>query len=219
MHLAEMAEGTREKKKQKNDGAGKDYADKSFGKNAESDEGGDAPAGKKRGLFGLPAVEEEIEGESDPQADGDVWDENAREEVRTAGSQKDDGGPETGLRGEKATAKEKKKESYRQDAKVKKEASAPGVGAEKRHTRGHAPIREGSLFEVADAVFVQGHPVVAEEDVAAGVGVGSVHIVLKGRSEKSGTVDGEPKEKKNGERSPSTRSCRWSHSSGEPRKA
>ena len=58
----------------------------------------------------MPAVEEEIEGESDPEAYGHVRNENAREEIRTARGEKYDGGPETRLRGEKAAGKEKEQE-------------------------------------------------------------------------------------------------------------
>jgi hypothetical protein len=39
---------------------------------------------------------------------------------------------------------------------------------------------------------VKGDPVVADEYFAAGVGVGSVDVVLKGRGEKAGAVDDEP---------------------------
>lgn len=102
---------------------------------------------------------------------------------------------------------------------MEEETCAPGISAEEFHPCGHAPVRERSFFEVADAVFVKSDPVMAEENVAAGVGVGGVHIVLQGRGEESGTVDEEPKEKKDGKRSPGARSGRWSHSSGEPRKA
>jgi len=178
MHLEEVAEVPREKQEQENDGAGKHDANEALGENAESDESGDAPAGKKGRLFGLPAVEEEIEGEADPEADGDVRNENTREEVRSARGQKNDAGPETGLRGEKAAAKEKEQESDGEDAEVEEEACAPGVSAEEFHTSRHAPIGEGRLFEIADAVFMKGDPVMAEENVVGGVGVGGVHVVL-----------------------------------------
>lgn len=106
-HLEKMAEVARKKKEQENNGARKDDADEALGENAESDKDGDSPAGEQGGLFGLPAGEEEIEGEADPEADGDVWNENAREEVRSAGGKKDYGGPEARFLSEEIAAKEK----------------------------------------------------------------------------------------------------------------
>lgn len=46
MHLQQVAEVAREKQEEEDDAAGEDDADESFGQNAESDDRGDAPAGK-----------------------------------------------------------------------------------------------------------------------------------------------------------------------------
>src|SRR6266436_969115 len=104
MHLQEMTQVAREKQEDENDGAGEDDADQSFGEDVESDYRGDAPARKERGLFGLPAVKEEIEGDADPEADGDVGNEDACEKIRAAGGEKNYGSPEAGLRREEAAA-------------------------------------------------------------------------------------------------------------------
>jgi hypothetical protein len=53
---------------------------------------------------------------------------------------------------------------------------------------------------------------VADKDFAARVGVGGVDIVLKGRGEEAGAVDGEPEEKKDDERGPGALSERAKHS-------
>src|ERR1700719_3676876 len=202
MHLQEMPQVAREKQEDENDGAGEDDADESFGENIESDDAGDAPAGKKRGLFGLPAVEEEIESDADPKADGDVGNEDAREEIRTAGGEENYGGPEAGLRLQEAAAEEVEQEGQGEDAEMEGEAGAPGVDAEEFEAEGDPPIGKRGFFEVAGVGFVESDPVVADENFGAGVGVRSVNIVLKGRGEEAGAVDGEPQEKEDDERGP-----------------
>ena len=212
MHLQQMAKVAGEKKEDENDGAGEDDADESFGENVEGDDGGDAPAGKKRGLFGLPAVEEKIEGDADPEADGDVGNQDAGEEIRAAGSQENYSGPEAGLRREEAAAEEVEQEGEEEDAQMKGEAGAPSVDAQEFDGDGGTPVGKRGLFEVADVVFVKGDPVVANENFAAGVGVGGVDVVLKRRGEEAGAVDGEPKEKEDDERGPGALSDRAKHS-------
>ena len=59
---------------------------------------------------------------------------------------------------------------------------------------------------------MKGDPVVANENFAAGVGVGGVDVVLKRRGEEAGAVDGEPKEKEDDERGPGALSDRAKHS-------
>ena len=92
------------------------------------------------------------------------------------------------------------------------EASAPGVDAEDFDGDGGAPVGERGFFEVTDIVFVQRHPIVADQDFAAGIGVGSVNVILKGRGEQAGAVDGQPEEKEDDERGPGALSDRAKHS-------
>jgi hypothetical protein len=86
------------------------------------------------------------------------------------------------------------------------------VDAEELDAEGYSPVRKRGFFEVADIVFVESDPVVADKDFAARVGVGGVDIVLKGRGEEAGAVDGEPEEKKDDERGPGALSERAKHS-------
>src|ERR1043166_6639206 len=105
MHFQQVPEVPDQQKKKKDDGAREDDADEAFCQNIQGNEGRDAPAGKKARLSRLPAVEEKIEGESDPEADGDIRYENPRQQVRAAGSKKDDSGPKSCAFGEKAPSK------------------------------------------------------------------------------------------------------------------
>ncbi len=207
-----MPEVAREKQEDEDDAAGEDDADESFGEDIERNDSGDAPAGEKRGLFGLPAVEKEIEGDPDPEADGDVGDQDAGEEIGAAGGEENYGGPEAGLRREETAAEEVEEEGESEDAEMEGEASAPGVDAEDFDGGGGAPVGERGFFEVTDVVFVEGDPVVSDEDFAAGVGVGGVDVVLERRGEKAGAVDSEPKEKEDDERGPGALSERSKHS-------
>src|SRR5258708_9742654 len=106
MHLQQMAKVSGEKQEDENYGAGEHDADESLGENVESDYRGDAPAGKQRLFFGLPAVEEEVKGDADPEADSDVRNQDAREEIRSARGQENHGGPQAGLRRQNAAAEE-----------------------------------------------------------------------------------------------------------------
>ena len=190
MHLQQVAKVAREKKEDENDGAGEDDADESLGEDVERDDGGDAPAGKQRGLFRLPAVEEEIEGDADPEADGDVGNENPSEKTGADCSEKHCGGPEAGLWRQEATAKEIEQKRKREDAQVQRDACAPGVDPEELDADGNPPVGERGFFEVADAVFVERDPVMTDKDLAPGVGMGRINVVLKRRGEEAGAVDG-----------------------------
>jgi len=118
MHLQEMAQVACEKQEDEDDGAGEDYPDESFGEDVQRDDGGDAPAGNQRGLFSLPPVEKEIESDADPKADGDIRNQDAREEIRSAGGEENYGGPEAGLRREEASAEEVEEEGEEQDTEM-----------------------------------------------------------------------------------------------------
>ncbi len=61
-----------------------------------------------------------------------------------------------------------------------------------RKLRAIEPVGEGGLFEVADAVDVEGDEVSGEGHVAGGVGVGGVGVVEEGRGEERGEEDDDP---------------------------
>src|ERR1700720_241271 len=101
---------------------------------------------------------------------------------------------------------------------MEREAGAPGVDTEEFNAEGDAPIGKRGFFKVADAVFVKSDPVVAEEDFTAGVGVGSVDIVLKGRGEEARAINGEPQEKEDDERGPGALSDSAKHPERKPQR-
>ena len=55
--------------------------------------------------------------------------------------------------------------------------------AEEFEADGHGPVEERSFFEVADAVGVEGDPVVAEEHLAGDLSVDGVGVVEEWRGE------------------------------------
>ena len=65
-----------------------------------------------------------------------------------------------------------------------------GVFAEDFVHHRYGPVRQGRLFNVADAVDLAGDPVVAVYDVLGGLGVGGVYIVHQGRSKQRTDLNG-----------------------------
>jgi hypothetical protein len=66
VHFQQVSQVAGQQKKQKNDSAGKDNADEALGEDIQRDERGDAPAGEKTWLYGLPGIEEKIKRKADP---------------------------------------------------------------------------------------------------------------------------------------------------------
>jgi hypothetical protein len=57
------------------------------------------------------------------------------------------------------------------------------VDAEEAEACGHGPVEERGFFEIADAVGVEGDPVVAEEHLAGDFGVDAVGVIEERRGE------------------------------------
>jgi hypothetical protein len=57
------------------------------------------------------------------------------------------------------------------------------MDAKEFDTLGDSPVGKRRLFKVTDVVFVKGHPVVADKDFAAGIGVRGVDVILERRCE------------------------------------
>jgi hypothetical protein len=58
--------------------------------------------------------------------------------------------------------------------------------------RGHGPVQQGRLFQVADAIDVESDPVVTEYHFASGFGVDGVGVIEKRRAKKSSAIGGQP---------------------------
>ena len=65
-------------------------------------------------------------------------------------------------------------------------------GGEELEADGGDPVGEGRLFEVADAVDVEGDPVAGGEHGLGGLGVGGVGVVEQWRGGDGGDEDDEP---------------------------
>ena len=73
------------------------------------------------------------------------------------------------------------------------------MDAEDSKTGRDGPVEERRFLQVADAVNVKRHPVVAKEYLACRFRVDGIGIVQKRRGKERRTVDDEPEEKKHGE--------------------
>ena len=212
MHLQHVAQVARQKKKDKHDRAGEDYTDESFGEDAKRYDRGDPPAGEKRGLFGLPTIEEEIESDADPESDRYIGDKYACKEIGPDCSEQDYRGPKAGLRHQETPAEKIEKEGEREDAEMEGEACAPGVDTKYLDAKGDSPVRERGLLEITDIVLVEGNPVMADENFAPGICVGSVDIVLERRGEEAWAENSQPEKREDYERGPGALSERAKHS-------
>src|SRR5207253_765366 len=59
------------------------------------------------------------------------------------------------------------------------------------------PSTSAEPFQIADAVDVKRHPVVAQDHFPSGLGMDRVGIVQQGRAEDAGNVNHQPQEQKN----------------------
>ncbi len=62
--------------------------------------------------------------------------------------------------------------------------------------RGHDPVQEGCLFQVADAICVESDPIVAEHDFAGRFGMNGVGIIEERGPKKGGAIGDYPEETK-----------------------
>ena len=69
------------------------------------------------------------------------------------------------------------------------------MDAEEFVAEGHAPVEDGGFLEVADAVGVEGDPVVTEKHLASDLGVDGVGVVEQRRGDEGEAgVDDEPED-------------------------
>ena len=126
-------------------------------------------------LFGEPVAEER---EGEPEAEVGVGDDDAGEDEDAEAGEKDETSVEACSCGVKGAAGEAFEDQGKgEDGEGEGKARGGGVDAEEFVAEGHAPVEEGGFFEVADAVGVEGDPVVAEEHLAGDFGVDGVGVV------------------------------------------
>ena len=149
---------------QKNNGDWEHNADEPFGEDVERAAGGEAVAEEAvgRGLLCISPIA--IEGKRDPEADKSVGDGDAGEDKDAKTRQRDERGVEAGAGGVKGAAAEAlESQSEGEHGKSEWEAGCNGAYAENFHAGGHGPVEERRFLQIADAVGVESHPVVAEE--------------------------------------------------------
>jgi hypothetical protein len=142
-------------------------------------------------LFGEPVAED---GEGEPKAEVRVGDDDAGEDEDAEAGEQDEAGIEASSYGAKGAAAEAfEGESEAEDGEGEGKARGGGVDAEEFVAEGHAPVEERGFFEVADAVGVEGDPVVAEEHLAGDFGVDGVGVVEERRGDEGeADVEDEP---------------------------
>ena len=133
------------------------------------------------GFFGEPVA---VEGECEPEADDGVGNEDAGEDEDAEAGEEEEAGVEAGSDACEGSAGEGfDDEGESEDGEGERQARGGGVDAEEFEAGGDAPVKERGLFEVADAVGVEGDPVVAEEHLAGDFGVDGVGVVEEWRSD------------------------------------
>jgi hypothetical protein len=201
----------------KDDEDGEDYADEALGEDVEGAAAGEGPAeewawsgGKTLGgerphdrrdeaapimghptLFGEPVA---VEGQGEPEADHRVGDGDAGEDEDGEAGEKNESGVEAGPgAGEGPTSEGFGDEREGEDCEGEWEAGGGGADAEEFEAGRHGPVEERGLFEVADAVGVEGYPVVAKKHLAGDLGVDGVGVVEERRGDESeASVEEEP---------------------------
>ena len=182
---------------------GEDDADEALGENVEGAASGEEPAeswacvGLSVGLLGGAGFGEpvEVEGEGEPEADVGVGEEDAGEDEDAEAGEKYEAGVEAGSGGECAAGEAFEDEGEREDGECDGKARGGGADAEEFEAERHAPVEDGGLFEVADAIGVEGDPVVALEHLAGDFGVDGVGVVEeRGDEEGEAGVEEEPED-------------------------
>ncbi len=119
-----------------------------------------------------------------PQADDHIGNDDARVDENAEGSQQDQRGIEAGrVGGEQAAAShvDNQKQGERSDSQ--RQASGPILGPKESEARRHAPVHERSFFQVADAIRVEGNPVMARDHFPRNFGMHRVGIIQQRRTE------------------------------------
>lgn len=146
-------------------------------------------------------AEESVEGERQQQRQKGVGDENAGEEEDTGRGEEEEAGAEGSRLTEGSAAPRVAEEDEAEDGegkgKVDGEGGCATVGRMRRgkkfEAHGGEPVGKRRLFQVADAVDVEGDPVSSGEHGLGGLGVRGVGVVEERRSESRGDVEQEPK--------------------------
>ena len=151
-------------------------------------------------LVSVEGDEEGVDGQRHPEADDDVWDEEAGVEEGADAGGESEGGVESaavgvgggGDGGEEAEAEGVGGEQKGEGEESEGKAGGPVVGAEEVHGAGGEPVHERGLVEEADAVDHRGDVVVAEKHGAGDLDVDGVDVVEQAGGEEAADVQDEP---------------------------
>ncbi len=143
-----------------------------------------SPTRSARRLWLLNRDPEQQHGQRKPQADDDIGNDDARVNENAEGSRQYQRGIEAGGFGSEQAASSlvyHQKQCQRGDSQ--RQASGPILRPKDSEAGRHAPVHEGSLFEIADAIGIERDPFMARDHFPRHLGMHRVGIIQQRRAE------------------------------------
>ncbi len=183
-----------EQQEDDDNGEGENNANEPLGEHVEGTRCGKAPGGPARRLCLLKRDPEQQHGQRKPQADDDIGNDDARVNENAEGGQQYQGGIEAGGIGrEQAASRGVYNQKQGQCGESQRQPSGPILRPEESEAGCHAPVHEWGLFEIADAIGVEGNPVMARDHFPRNLGMHRVGIIQQRRAEeRKACVEQEP---------------------------
>ena len=183
-----------EQQKDNDNGERENNANEPLGEHVEGARCGKAPGGCARRLWLLQRDPEQQHGEGKPKADDDIGNDDARVNENAEGSQQYQRGVETGgIGSEQPASGGVYDQEQGQGGDRQRQPGGPVLGSEESEAGSHAPVHERSLFEIPDAIGVEGNPVLARDHFPGNLGVHRVGIIQQRRAEeRKACVEQEP---------------------------
>ena len=152
----------------------KDDADQALGQDIEREQGAKGPAKPARRFRLRLGAEVAEQRGGEQEADQQVRNVDAREDKDAEARKRYEARVEARAKVEGAAGerfRHQRKRSHSPGQREPRGGGHPKERTEELHRQGHQPIEERGLFEVADAVGVERHPVVPQQHLARNLGV------------------------------------------------
>src|ERR1700733_6645140 len=191
----QVAQVAIEQQKNKDDAQGEDDSYEPFCKHIEGASSGKAPGSPPRRLWLLEGYPEQHHGDSEPKANDHVGNNDVGVNKNAKKGEQDKRGIEAGrIRSEQAAAEAVHHQKQGERSNRQRYASGPILRPEDGEAGGHAPVHERSFFEVADAVGVEGNPIVLRDHFSRNFGMHRVSIIQQRWTKKrKACVEQQPK--------------------------
>ena len=184
-----------EQQENKDNAEREDDSDEPLGEHIKSTGCGKAPGGRARRLWLAEGDPEQQHGETEPQADNHVGNEDPRVNENAKRGQQNQGRIEAGHIGiEEAGTALVDHQEQGECSDGQRQAGGPILGPKESEAGCHAPVQERSLFEVTDTVGVEGNPVMPRDHFPRHFGMHRVGIIQQRRTEKrKAPIEQQPK--------------------------